>query len=53
MEKTSYHNLLAVAIGLLIILSGCLVAYYFQKNLFSKLRGKVPNTMEIDDKENR
>lgn len=45
MEKISYHNLLAVVTGAAMILSGCLVAYFFQKNLFGKCRGKVPNIM--------
>jgi len=43
------YNLLSVVTGISMILTCCLIAYYFQKNLFGKYRNKVRNTM---DKEN-
>ncbi len=46
MEKVSYHNIIAVATGLSILFGGCLMAYLFQKNLFSRYKGKVSNTVE-------
>lgn len=49
MENISYHNLLGFVTGVSIILTGCLIAYSFQKNLFSKYRNKVKNAI---DKEN-
>ena len=45
MEKTSYHNVYAVVTGILMLLTCCSIAYFFQKNLFSTHRGKVPNAM--------
>lgn len=41
MEKISYHNFWAVAIGVCILLTGCLIAYFSQKYLFAGYRGQV------------
>lgn len=37
MEKSSYHNVFAVFAGVLMIATGCLIAYFSQKNLFGKI----------------
>lgn len=44
MEKVSYHNVLAVATGVSIIVLCCSISYFFQKHVFSKYREKVANT---------
>lgn len=46
------YNLLSVLTGLSIISSGCLIAFYFQKNLFSKYRNKVRNVMDKENPDN-
>lgn len=45
MNNIGYTNLLSIVTGVLIILTGSLVTYFFQKNLFNKYRNKVGNAM--------
>lgn len=44
------HNMLAVMLGISMIVLGLLIAYLFQIKYFRKYRGKIPNSREVDDR---
>jgi len=43
MEIYNQNNILALAIGISIVTTGCLISLIFQKKLFNKYRDKVRN----------
>lgn len=49
MENINIQNLLSIVTGVAIIITGCLIAYLFQRNLFGKYRNKVRNAMEKEN----
>ncbi len=49
MENINIQNLLSVVTGVCMIITCCLIAYTFQKNLFGKYRNKVRNAMEKEN----
>lgn len=44
------HNVLAVILGMAIVLLCLTISYLFQKKLFGKYRGKMPNAMDKKDR---
>ena len=51
-ETTGVNNIISIAIGIIVILFGCFIAYSFQKHLFRKYNNKVENIINKDNKNN-
>jgi hypothetical protein len=49
MKNLVSNNLLSVVVGIVLIFTCFLIAYFFQKHLFSKYRAKAENADKNDD----